>query len=61
MWTELLIGLSLMFVIEGFIFAVMPGGLKRALQELMHMPTGVLRTTGIASMLFGLLLLLMVK
>ncbi len=61
MWTEILIGLSLMFVIEGFVLAIGPKTCKRAMREIIHMPVNVLRMTGIASMLLGLVMLLIVK
>ncbi len=58
MWTELLIGFSLMFVIEGLILAVFPEYLRKAVHEIMQLPANTLRVTGVGSMLFGLILLL---
>lgn len=61
MWTELLIAISLIFVIEGLVLAAFPEVLKRGLQEVLQLPPHVLRFTGIASMLFGLVLLLVFR
>lgn len=61
MWTEILIGLSLMFVIEGFILAVGPEMCKKAMLDIQKIPANALRMAGIGSMLFGLIMLLVVK
>ncbi|MCB1755424.1 MAG: DUF2065 domain-containing protein [Gammaproteobacteria bacterium] len=60
MWIEILIGLSLMFVIEGLILAVGPDMCKKAMHEIQKMPASALRIAGLGSMLFGLIMLLVV-
>ncbi len=61
MWTEILIGLSLMFVVEGVVLALGPEMTRKAMREIAQLPNSVIRYSGIASMLLGLMLLLAIK
>jgi uncharacterized protein YjeT (DUF2065 family) len=58
MWSKLFIGLSLMFVIEGFVMAAGPERFKKTLLDIARLPTNIVRLAGLASMVLGLLMLL---
>ena len=59
--TELLVAFGLFLVIEGLIYAVFPGGLKRIAQEIPNMPDATLRNFGVAAMVIGVVLIWMVR
>lgn len=52
--TDFLAALGLVFVIEGLLFAALPGPAKRAMTSVMETPEGQLRVIGIASAAIGL-------
>jgi hypothetical protein len=53
---DFLVAIGLVFVIEGLIFAAFPAGAKRAVAAVLETPEANLRLVGIASAVFGLLL-----
>ncbi len=65
MWTELwqllLIGFSLMLIIEGIVPFLYPGRWRRLVQQLATISNGALRITGLISMLLGLCMLYMIN
>lgn len=61
MWTELLTALALVFILEGILPFVNPEWIKRVFLTVAQMDNASLRFIGISSMLFGLLLLYMVR
>lgn len=56
-----LIGLAMMLVIEGLLPFVLPGLWRETFRKMVSLTDGQLRFVGIMSMLFGLLLLYLVK
>lgn len=57
MWDDLFKALALVLVIEGIMPFVSPHGWRQTMQQASQLPDNVLRTIGLASMLFGVLLL----
>ena len=55
--TDFIAALGLVFVIEGLAFAAFPDVTKRALAHLFETPDGQLRAVGVASAIFGLLVI----
>lgn len=58
---DLLAALALVLVLEGLVPFASPGALRRALQAMGQLNDGQLRTTGLVSMLLGLLLLFLLN
>ncbi len=61
MWTQLLIALALMFVIEGVVLAVLPQMTKKAMKEIANLSANSIRNSGVVSMLIGLAIILISK
>ena len=59
--SEFLVALGLVLVIEGLIFAAMPGPAKRALASIMESPDQFLRMVGIVSAVAGLVIIWLVR
>jgi uncharacterized protein len=59
--TDFLAALGLVFVIEGLVFAAFPGAAKRAVAAMMDTPDQGLRTVGLVSAVFGLVVLWLVR
>ena len=59
--SEFLSAIGLVFVIEGLVFAAFPGMTKRALESVLHSPDNMMRTVGLASAVFGLLLIWIIR
>lgn len=59
--TDFLAALGLVFVIEGLIFAALPGPAKRAMASVMETPETSLRLIGIGSAIVGLILVWLVR
>jgi uncharacterized protein YjeT (DUF2065 family) len=53
---DFLAALGLVFVIEGLIFAAVPGQAKKAMMSVLETPEGPLRAIGIGAAVVGLLL-----
>lgn len=60
-WSDLLAAFALYLVLEGIIPFLNPAAMKRAMAVFMSMEDRRLRVAGFASMLFGLLLLYIVR
>ena len=58
---EFVIAIGLFFVLEGLIYAALPGGIKRMAQELPSIPDHTLRTVGTIVMALGVLIVWFVK
>ncbi len=54
--SDFLAALGLVFVIEGLIFAALPGHAKRAMMSVLETPEATLRTIGLGSAVIGLLM-----
>ncbi len=61
MSTSLLTAFALMLVIEGILPFIMPGAWREAFRRLIELPDGQIRFIGLTSMLFGILLLYLVR
>lgn len=59
--SDFLAALGLVFVIEGLVFAALPGQAKRAMMSVLQTPDGVLRVIGIGSAVIGLGLVWLVR
>ena len=61
MWTDLLTGLALVFIIEGIMPFVNPDGLRKIFLMAVQLDNATLRFIGITSMLLGLILLYLIR
>ncbi len=61
MWNELLVALALVLVIEGLLPFINPNGMRQAWISLAAMNNSTLRSTGLLSMVIGVLLLYLVR
>jgi len=61
MWTELLSAVALVFILEGILPFVNPDAMKKVFLAALQMDNTTLRFVGISSMLFGVLLLYIVR
>jgi uncharacterized protein len=60
-FTDFLIGVGVLFVLEGLMFAASPDWMRRAMKSAMTTPDGVLRAVGIGSAVAGLILIWAVR
>ncbi|ACF02499.1 DUF2065 domain-containing protein [Rhodopseudomonas palustris] len=60
-FADLLIGVGLLFVLEGLIFAASPNWMRRAMKSALETPDNVLRAVGIGSAVAGLILIWVVR
>jgi hypothetical protein len=60
-FADFLIGLGILFVLEGVMFAAIPLWLKRAMKSALATPDSVLRAAGIGSAVAGLILIWVVR
>ena len=54
---EFLIGVGILFVIEGLLFAASPTFMRKAMKSAMATPDNILRAVGIGSAIAGLILI----
>ena len=59
--TDFLAALALVFVIEGLLFAAVPGMTKRTLASVLEAPDGTLRTIGLISAVLGIALIWLIR
>ncbi|WP_257166869.1 DUF2065 domain-containing protein [Bradyrhizobium sp. SRS-191] len=60
-FSDFLIGLGILFVLEGLMFAASPDWMRRAMKTAMATPDHVLRAVGIASAVAGLVLIWVIR
>src|SRR5947209_11143408 len=60
-FADFLIGLGILFVLEGLMFAAAPNWLKRAMKSALATPDNILRAVGIGSAVAGLILIWVVR
>ncbi|MGF6306808.1 uncharacterized protein YjeT (DUF2065 family) [Bradyrhizobium sp. i1.8.4] len=58
---DFLIGLGILFVLEGILFAASPAWMRRAMKSALATPDNVLRIVGIGSAVAGLVLIWAVR
>jgi uncharacterized protein YjeT (DUF2065 family) len=59
--TDFLVALGLVFVIEGLMFAGLPGAAKRAMASVLETPEPTLRLVGVVSAVIGVILIWLVR
>ena len=59
--TDFLAALGLVFVIEGLMFAALPGHAKKAIESVLKTPEPTLRLIGIGSAVVGLVVVWLVR
>ena len=60
-FSDFLIGLCILFVLEGLMFAASPEWMRRAMKTAMTTPDNVLRAVGIGSAVAGLVLIWVIR
>src|SRR5437870_3813741 len=60
-FADFLIGLGILFVLEGVMFAASPAWMRRAMKSAMATPDNILRAVGIGSAVLGLILIWLVR
>ena len=60
-FVDFLIGIGILFVLEGILFAAGPGFMRKAMKSAMEMPDNILRAVGIASAVAGLILIWLIR
>jgi len=59
--TDLLVGMGLLLVIEGILFAGVPGFMRRAMESVSHTPDQHLRIVGLGSAVVGLIVIWLIR
>ena len=59
--SDFIVALGLVFVIEGIVFAALPGPAKRALNSVMETPDNALRLVGLLSAVIGVIVVWLVR
>ncbi|MGB3865225.1 MAG: DUF2065 domain-containing protein [Xanthobacteraceae bacterium] len=60
-FSDILIGLGMLLVIEGLVFAAAPGWMRRAMESVLHTPDNILRLTGLGTAVAGLIVIWLVR
>jgi len=60
-FADFLIGVGVLLVIEGLMFAALPGWMRRAMQSVLLTPDNILRITGIGTAVVGLFVIWLVR
>ena len=60
-FADFLIGLGILFVLEGILFAAIPGWMRRAMKSALATPETRLRIVGLGSAVAGLILIWLVR
>jgi uncharacterized protein YjeT (DUF2065 family) len=60
-FADFLIGVGVLFVIEGLIFAASPTWMRKAMKSALATPDNILRAVGIASAVIGLIVIWAVR
>jgi len=60
-FSDFMVGIGMLFVIEGLLFAAMPAWMREAVKSVLVTPDNVLRVIGIVSALGGLALIWLVR
>ena len=58
---DFLIGVGVLFVLEGLLFAASPAWMRRAMKSALETPDNLLRVVGIGSAVAGLVLIWVVR
>ena len=60
-FADFLIGLGVLFVIEGLMFAASPNWMRKAMKSALATPDNILRAVGIGSAVIGLIVIWVVR
>jgi uncharacterized protein YjeT (DUF2065 family) len=60
-FSDFLVGIGVLLVIEGVLLAGVPGWIRGAMESLIKTPDNLLRITGLASAVGGLLLIWLIR
>lgn len=60
-FADLLVGVGMLLVFEGILFAASPAWMRRAIKSALVTPDNILRAVGIGSAVVGLLLIWLVR
>lgn len=60
-FSDLLIGVGILLVIEGLLFAAMPNWMRQAMKSAILTPDNILRAVGIGSAVVGLIVIWFVR
>src|SRR6476659_10019208 len=60
-FADFLIGVGILFVLEGLMFAASPAWMRRAMKSALATPDNILRAVGIGSAVVGLILIWVVR
>ena len=60
-FADFLIGLAILFVIEGLMFAASPTWMRKAMKSALATPDNILRAVGIGSAVAGLILIWVIR
>jgi uncharacterized protein len=58
---DFLIGLGILFVIEGLLFAASPTWMRKAMKSAITTPDNILRAVGIGSAVIGLIMIWVIR
>lgn len=58
---DFLVALGLVLVIEGILYAAFPGSMRRAVAAVLESPDAVLRISGLAAAVLGLVMIWLVR
>ena len=59
--SDLIVAVGLVLVLEGLIYSVFPGGLKRVMAMALSLPDDVLRRSGLAAIALGVVIVWLVR
>lgn len=60
-FVDFLVGVGILFVLEGLLFAASPAFMRRAMKSALEAPDNILRVVGIVSAVGGLVLIWLVR
>lgn len=58
---DFLVGIGMVLVIEGLLFAALPHGMRSAMKSVLSSPDNMLRVVGLISAVLGLILIWLVR
>lgn len=60
-FSDLLIGVGILLVVEGLLFAALPNWMREAMKSAILTPDNILRGVGLASAVLGLILIWLIR
>ena len=60
-YSDFLVGIGLVLVIEGLLFAAIPQGMRAAMKSALSSPDNILRVVGLVSAVIGLIVIWLVR